>query len=368
LQAFPNISWALARNPVISRILMTKYPPNHGYWKHLDDLVTDLRSAGCKGIQEKIVDVANNPSKFESTVSEFEIARQFTRKAKKVEMLTDDFLPGKSPDMHVVDTNGEYYVEVVRFSEDEGLSIILNELRRMLHDHSKSFQVDVTLSSELSIPVVGHTDRAAKDAKTKSIMTKFETELVGTSDADLPKEVVIDEVKFEIVKSRTGTGFPGFINGQAIEVPSDKFVQRIRYLVADPKFGKALKRVKWTGDHLKKRYLVAIDCEQDVDEEDLIEALLGRRKTLLLKSPIVKVPSEIAGAAANSWKRFLEEVHMLPKGQMIFSSYGVYLTDSICRNVSGVVVYVRLGEELLFIPNPFADSIINDSNLVNFIT
>lgn len=349
---------------------MAKYPPDHGYWKYLDDLVKDLRSAGCKGIQEKMIDVANNPTKFRAIISEFEIARQFTRKAKKVEMLTDDFMPGKSPDMHVVDKNGEYYVEVVRFSDDETLSIILDELRRMLHDHSKPFQVDVTLSSELSIPVVGHTDRAAKDAKIGSIMTKFETELVGMSDADLPKEIVIDEVKFEVTKSSTGRGFPGFINGQVIVVPTDKFVQRIRFLVADSKFGKALKRVKWTGDHLKQRYIIAIDCEQDVDDEDLVEALLGRRESyaLPLKPLIVKVPSEITGAAAKSWKSYLEETHLLPKGQTIFSSYGVYLTESICRNVSGVIVYVRLGEELLFIPNPFAEGVINDSKLVHFIT
>jgi hypothetical protein len=362
-----NIGWALAKNPEITKILCAKYELGHGYWKYLDGLVGELRSANCKGIQQKVVDVANNPKKFESMVSEFEIARLLTRRDKQVEMLPDDFLAQRaSPDMHVADSFGEYYVEVVRFSEDAVVGIILDELRRLLNNPSRPFQVNVVLSNDLSIPVIDHTERSIKEGKAKAIMAKFEEALPSIQPTRLPTSITIDGVVFHISKSPIGRGFAGFINGQVIVLPSQKFVCRIRFLVADPEYGKAVKRTTWSDDHLKKRYIVAIDCEQDVEEEDLDEALLGKRASYELVPPNVLIPQEVKDAAKKNWTIFLEGIHMLPKGKTIFTSYGVYLTSPLCKNVSGVLLHVRLGSEVFFVPNPFADDLINDSRLTGF--
>jgi len=48
---------------------MVRYPPNHNYWKYLDQLISELKAAKCDGIREKIVDIANNSNKFNPTMS-----------------------------------------------------------------------------------------------------------------------------------------------------------------------------------------------------------------------------------------------------------------------------------------------------------
>ena len=65
-----DINWALSLNAEITPILLAKYPPSDNYWTYLNTLVSDLRSLHCGGIQKKFVDVANNFSKFQSTISE----------------------------------------------------------------------------------------------------------------------------------------------------------------------------------------------------------------------------------------------------------------------------------------------------------
>ena len=106
-------------------ILLSKFPYGHSYWSYLDDLVSELVQAKCKGIQEKIADV-DNYHKFMSAESELEIARVLSGKGKQVELLPDAYLTGPSPDLLVTDSIGQAYVEVTRFNEDEFVSISLS--------------------------------------------------------------------------------------------------------------------------------------------------------------------------------------------------------------------------------------------------
>jgi len=365
-----NIARVLSKNQDIVQLLLVKYPIDDGYWVYLDDLVQELEFAGCEDIERKMMDV-DNTSKFDSTVSELEIARLLSCKGKHVKMLPDNFLePAKSPDMYVTDSLGEYFVEVVRFSEDSAIAIFLDELTKLLVDPAKPIQVDVQLSQYLSEPVINHEDRRVKEEKARTIMNKFAEAFIKIDPAKMPSKLPsIDGVTFSLSRSPISRGSPGFINGKSIIVPSAEFVSRIRFLVTDRKYGKAVKRTTWTGDYLKKHYIIAIDCHQMADEEVLLEALLGKRESYSLEPPTVSPPPQVKQAAQNNWTAFLENTHMLPKARTIYPSYeGVYLTDTICENVSGVLLYVRLGAKVFFVPNPFADRTINDSRLTNFYT
>jgi len=359
-----DIDWALSSNPEIVPILLAKYPATHGYWAYLDTLVKTLRGANCKNIQEKFVDVANNLSKFESTISELEIARLLSQKGKQVELLTDSFLPTKSPDMLVKDANGEYYVEAMRFSDDETSGIIFDGLRSSISRLPTPVYVDVTLPQDLSLPVTRHNERQMKETKAKTVVEQFNNQIAAFNLRNLPTTISIDGVTFHLSKSASKAG-PRFINSSGIVVPSQKYVDRIRYITTL----KAEKRATWLCDHLKKKYIVAVDCEQMMlDNEDVDQALLGYRETYLppLTAPKAKIPNEVTLAANRSWSSFLKKVHLIPTANTIFTSYGVFLTEPICKHVSGVLV--RVGSRYpYFVPNPFADALINDSSLVGFV-
>jgi len=352
-----NIGWALSGNADITRILQAKYPPSHGYWTYLEDLVSNLRNANVTGIQEKISDVNNNLRKFRAAISEFEIAKVLVANGKQVQLLPDSFMPGKSPDMLLKDSSKEYYVEVTQLSDDEAVTIILDGLRAFLDDPSKAYRVDVTLPEDLTLPVVNYRERQIKEDRANKIVAEFKSAFPRLNLANLPVTYRSDGVEFKIVQSGMTKGYPGFIDTSVIVVPSHKYVERIRYLVTK----KAEKRLDWTGDHLKKPYLVAIDCEQVfLFEEDCYQALLGSRTTYH-DEPLVLVNQ----AAGKGWKDYLVNVHFIPADRTMFTSYGIYLTRSICQNVSGVLV--RRDRHHWFIPNPFAYDEINDPSLADFI-
>ncbi len=337
----------------------------HRYWSYLDSLVRSLRNASCENIQQKFVDVANNFKKFESTISELEIALLLSQKGKQVTLLCDAFLPTKSPDMLVKDADGECYVEVMRFTDDEASGIILDGLRSTTAHSGLPVYVDVTLPEDLSLPVTRLQERQLKESRVTRVMQQFNLQFATVDLRNLPLDICIDNVIFHLERS-AGEAGPRFINSSGIVVPSDKYVERIQYIAKL----KAEKRAAWGGDHLKKKYIVAVDCEQVMlEEEDVDQAVLGSRQTFEIGAPKTKIPSDVEKAAATNWTEFLKKVHLIPTAKTIFTSYGVFLTEPICKNVSGILVRWAgvIGHDPYFVPNPFADAIINDSRLATFI-
>jgi hypothetical protein len=348
-----NIAWALQKNPDITATLLSKFPYGHSYWSYLDDLVSDLIQAKCKGIQEKIADV-DNYHKFMSAESELAIARVLSGKGKQVELLPDAYLTGPSPDLLVTDSNGQAYVEVTRFNEDEFVSIVLDELRQFLKNQSMPYQVDVSIPDDLSLPGIGYRSMQEKKEKAKKVMEAFK--LKFSSSVVPPPEIIVEDVTFSISRSKTKGG-PGFINSAVIVVPSHQYVNRIRYLVA----WKAEKRESWTGADLKKWYFIAIDTEQTyLDEDDVTQAVLGHRVT-----EHIIPPSEVQVAAEKGWTQFLKQTHFIPNDRTYFGSYGVFLSQPICKNVSGLIV--RKDQNVWFVPNPFAADDINDARLTSYL-
>jgi len=367
---FRKVVWGLSKNHKILNVLKEKYRPDHGYWKYLDRLISDLTAGKCEGIREKLADVANNSSKFNSAVSELEIARVLIQHKKFVKLLPDVYM-GKdtagdipSPDILAHDKTGNYYVEVSMFSDDETSELIIDELRAFLADSTPPCRVDVSLPQALSLPANSHADRATKYAKIRQVVADFKPKFSSANRNQLPIHITVDGVMFDVFPSGLGKGYPGMVTTDAFQVPTQEYTKIIQYRVSE----KSKKRLKWTGDNLDKRYVVAIDSDQiTMNEVELYAALIGWGNSFQppLRIPQRPIPPAIKNAANSGWRAFLENVHLIPLGQTIIDPYGCYLTDPVIANTSGVLL--RVGSKLWFVPNPFADPQINDPNLVQFL-
>lgn len=352
-----NIAWAFAKNPDLAKVLLAKYN-DQDYWNNLDNLISSLRAAKCMGIQEKVSETGSS-DQFQSTLSELEISLLLANKGKHVQLLSSSYFtePGKKPpDLLVTDISGQAYIEVTRFNEDALVSIIVEDLRQFLQAQTTPYQVDVTIPDHLSMPVVDHASMQEKKEIALRVMAKFKAAF-PSSGAPPSWNFSEEEITFSARKLRVGTGSPGFVNYGIIIVPDYLYLSRLRYLVT----WKAEKRATWTGQDLKKPYIVAIDTEHIyLKEEILITAILGCRHTDHME-PLPQVRE----AADKGWGTLLEQEHLIPKDRIRFGTMGVFLSNPICKNVSGVIV--RNDSNIWWKPNPFAAVEINDPHLLNYL-
>jgi hypothetical protein len=267
------------------QMLESNFEQTHGYWTYLDELVGFLRSKNVGGIQEKIAD-ANRLQKFYSAVSELEFAKVLAGKGKNVALLADKFFENRtSPDMLVTDSVREAYVEVKRLTEDQASYKILDFLRCYLNHPDRRYVVSVVLNQELSVPVTKWEERLSKEKIAQRIVEQFPSTFQAADLSMLPSSFEIEGVEFRIDgTTKSKRGYPGVIHSAVIEVPTEAWQKKFREDVCD----KAKKREAWTGEHLRKYYIVAIDCEEKYLDEDDIESCLIGAEGIFLTNPITK--------------------------------------------------------------------------------
>jgi hypothetical protein len=363
---YPFLSWAFELNPSLYDLLLSAHQTAPAYLRLLDGLARTLRQRNVKGVQMKILDIGpNNLSKMRSTVSELRVAELLALNGKDIELLPDDYLLGKSPDILARDSLGEHYVEVARFSDDEIIEHMLGKVTEILERITAAYRVDIFLSSDLSKPAVEHQERRKKEGIAESVLAKFGEVLAGYEDFSATKGISVEGVEFQISKSPIEKGFVGTVSIKEMVLQSGQFSDRIRFLVSDPKYGKAIKRESWKGTDRSKYYIIAIVVEQPFfDIESAITPLLGFRNHYTFKAPKVDIHPLVKEASTRGWTPFLEEVHLIPRGETIFTSYGAFLEDAICNNVSAVLVLAE--NRSVWLPNPFASGEINNPRLVRF--
>ncbi|MBO3842833.1 MAG: hypothetical protein FGF48_10545 [Candidatus Brockarchaeota archaeon] len=171
---------------------------------------------------------------------------------------------------------------------------------------------------------------------------------------------------FEIHKSGLKRGYPGIVRTEVIRVPIEKYVEKIRMDVKE----KALKRTSWEGAHLKRFYVVAIDCKETmfIEEMDLYDALIGRSIYVMepLPMPPVTIPRKVKQAEKRGWRQFLLDKHIIPHDRVFLDEkdQGFYFTKE-SKHISGVLARFS-NNRFHFIPNPFAADEINDPKILNF--
>lgn len=333
----------------------------------MDELVDFLRSRSVGRVQEKIAD-ANHLDKFYSIVSELEFARVLAGKGKDVTLLTDDFFENRtSPDMLVTDSSREAYVEVKRLTEGPASHMIVDFLRSYLNHPGRRYRVDISLNEELSIPVTKRDEREAREKIAQSVIERFPS-IFGAADlTSLPISFEIDGIRFEVHPTKLQRGYPGITQTPVFEVPTEKWSEKLAEDVSE----KAKKRQAWTGEHLRKYYFVAVDCEQKYLDEDYVDlSLIGSTVTQWgnMPLPTINLGTDIQHAIKRGWKTFLEKKRIVPSGTTYLdpAKKGVLLTDPVTRNVSAVIARFAKGTAYL-LPNPFAFDQINDAGIQAYL-
>lgn len=365
-QTFADLRWALAVNThSLENSLLEAYKDRPKYLEYINDLVSFLRAHHCNGIQEKLGCVSCIPT-FRSVQSELEVAKELIERGKRVSLLPDRYAHMDSPpDMLVGDSLFEAYIEVKLVIDDPVVDEVVELLRQLLRSDNYPYIVELELSSEMSIPVTRNYEIEERKGMVKEALQQLEEEIKTVSSSSLPKEIRTVIGRFKILRSESGRGLLGPVGYSVIEVPGDKLVEKIRWDIKK----KASKREGWSEEHRARIYIVALDfAQKDYDKKYLEEALIGQRVTVMppLEVPPVPEMTKVRRARERGWEDYLHRIHIIPNRTYLDpDNMGVFLTESVVKNVSGVIG--RFGKEVYFVPNPFSHDEVNDPRLVNYI-
>lgn len=372
---YPNLVWALTLNTELKLNLFEKYENKPRYLSYLDNLIFELRDLDCKNIQEKMKDINANLYKLSSIISELEIAKILAKSGKKVQLLLDNFLVGKSPDILCKDENFDAYIEVTRIGESESTFKVIDFLRVFLKD--LPYRVDVKLKGELSLPARDYQKRRVQECIVKTSLDKFKEYFRGGNFSEFPFQIETVGIIFEINRTDSGKGYPGFVNTEFIQVPEEILKENIKYWLLE----KAKKRDDLEKEDRKYPYIIAFDCEErSIDDITINELLYGQRTTIgalseeyelwrekewrsIIKDKAKKIPKweEIEEARKRGWEKLLVKEALIPNDYTYLTKEGIFLSESSMKNVSGVLF--RKYGEVFFFPNPFASDEINYPNI-----
>jgi hypothetical protein len=363
--SYPNLIWAFKCNKKLLRQLSQAYANNKRFFPYLENLIQGLRKNCCSNIQKKIKDADNIP-KFFSVLSELKIAHLLTSHGKKVKLLPDNYLSGKSPDLIARDSEWEPYIEVKRLTEDEASNILLEELRKFLNTLSINVRVDVKLKHKLSMPTTTRKRRQVKLKRARSAIATFKRKISRINLSKLPITIDVREAIFEVHSSQSKS-FVGAIDTSLVTVPTNMLIKKIRRDVAD----KAAKRLSWKRREPRRLYIVAIDCDQPwIDEDDVEEALIGHKVAVHRNVPLpsLKPIWGVKRSIKKGWKTYLMKKSIIPNSRTYVDpgKKGAFLSERVMKNVSGVLVRFTNGS-FIFMPNPFAYDEINDPKLATYL-
>lgn len=378
IDKYPNLLWSLSYNPDLQSMIFEKYRDNAHFLHSLENVILELRSYNCIGIQEKMTDIPDR-NKLLSAISELETAQLLVNYVQHIELLPDDYLTGKSPDIFCKDKNICLYFEVTRLNDNPYVeNLIFEFLRNFLKD--VPYMVDSFLNENLSLPKVKGYDRRAQKAIVDSCLNEFK-ELFSKVEC-LESSFIIDteSIRFELTKINNDRGFPAIIMWECIEVPEDELLEYTKGRL----IRKAEKRDSFEGEHRTYPYIIVFDCKESSIDDIYINRLLYGKTRLIgdfsdvhIKystwqdvnwegevSKVEQRPSweKIEEAKNNGWEQLLINKFLLPNDYTYISEEGIFLTEAEMENVSAVLFRDNFGK-VSFYPNPFCSYEINNVEL-----
>ena len=379
VELYSNLTWALILNSELKSKLFEKYKHKPRYLIELDNLILDLINSKCENIQEKMKDV-NDLNKFNSMISELKIARFLVQSGTKVELLSDDYFDGKSPDILYKYDDLESYIEVTRLGEVESINSLFDSIRALLKNFP--YRIDIELKSELSLPRLTGKERTVQDNLLESSLEQLESVLESDNFTEFPVKIETDNIIFNVYPT-SKKGYLGIITTEVIEVPTNNLMD---YVGSKILIKKANKRDDFKDEHRLYYYIIAFDCEESsIDESDMDSLLYGQ--THGLGSNGAELPEEayktwkqkewksitdrvrqnptwdkIEQAKEKGWESFLIDKYLIPNNYINRNGNGLFISEPYLNNVSGILFRTKWNEHF-FYPNPFCHSEINCSDI-----
>lgn len=365
---YPNIVWAMSGNSTLSARLCQDLGDRPEYLSSLEELFQELRSHGVPNIAQRLKEV-DDLFKLSAVRSELEFARRLLSGGKRVELLSGD---RRAPGILWEQDGLTGYVDTVRPANNELVFNTMEYLRGFLA--GKPYRVDVKFNHELSLPALSYQDRKRQLDLLDASIEEFARAFEGLTD--LPASVRTDGAAFEVVRTKTGHGYPGLIDAWPIEVPEKTLGADIGRRLVE----RARKRKGWVKERPEYPYIVAIDgTEWSLEKGAMDRFLYGDRvKVESLddnafrekqwrsivdnKEAVIPRWADIDSAGKAGWKAMLMEKGLIPMGYEYLVKEGLFLSEREMKNVTGVLW--KAHGDIRYFPNPFASREINHPGLM----
>ena len=381
---FENLSNLLNYNPKLHDSFFNEYEGKTEYLSNLETTISFFLPTHHEMLIEKIKDTSNI-RKFSSLMAELITAKIFAQKGCKIQFLPDNYFKNASPDILCQHQTLSFYVEVTQLSDSEPTLKIIDELRAILPQ--KPFNVSIEFSDKLSQPCFSGKERRGQEEILENSMKEFREKFAVLPSDAINHEIVTEGIKFKLIHSGGKPGIPcSFMS--SYKFPDELFDRYVTYRLIE----KARKRASFELPERNCPYIVAFVSENisidDLDFRDLLyggtpqifvlpddESEMGRlgkiqrekdwANILANKEKFIPKWHEIAAASLSGWHNFLTEIYYIPHDYTYLAKEGLFLSDPIMKNVSGILL-IRKSSESYFYPNPFCDHEISLSQFQDF--
>jgi len=381
---FPDLIGLLDQNPALSKIVLEKFKKNPTYLSYLNKLISELRRLQCQNLTEKIKE-PNDLERFFSFTAEITTAKILADHGAKITFLTTDSFEkfSQSPDILGKFSGVPFFFEVNRLKDSHIIQYILDELNEYLQN--LPYLVRCHCNVKLSEPVFLREERENQDIIAKRSVAQFKDQIGCIKGENTLFEIKTEGINYSVNHSGTARGYAYFTQ-EAWIFPDEKFEK----YVSDRLLKKACKRSDFKGkDRLIPFILVFLSDDCSIDETDFDDLLYGKimqygteesnllgasqsdreegwKDILKDKRKIIPKLCEIESASHFGWKEFLEKRHLIPNNFMYLHKEGLFLSNPLMKNVSGVMLITK-SNSAFFYPNPFCYSEINNTEILKIL-
>ncbi|WP_214084097.1 hypothetical protein [Methanoculleus sp.] len=382
---YPNLSWLFQSNSTIKKDIFRRYGSKVEFLTDLNNLIGELRESGCRNMIERASEVNELERDFNPFLAEFHMAEYLCKLGNSIRFLPLELVktefPNTSPDIECENENIRFFVEVTYVKNSDSTMLIIEDLRDILKNYP--YCVSIRFKEQLSLPRLPYQEKTIQGELIKKSMDQFRLKLPEISGA-LPYQVNTDEIVFTIYPSNSNEGYPGFFTSSC-EIPIDAIVDYIHHRLTE----KAGKWCRFPPKFQDVPYILALHCDDNsIDNIEMEELLYGRIIALGIqssddlefmhqqiimrdrqweninsnKASLISFWAEIESASNQGWEDLLREKRLIPNDYQYLNTPGIYLTDPMMKNVSGVLF--KIHNNFYFYPNPFSDPGIIDPDII----
>ena len=336
----------------------------------IDKKITILRGQGCEGIREKFKKFDQLNSK--AYLAELVVAESFLKHGHKVILLGSECFPKASPDLLIQTKDSDLFVEVALMSSSDPGTVLFDNLQKITEKYP--YGVNFFFSPDVSIPHHDWKEREEQKDKLEHSTKQFASDLEKLRDTGLHHKGKTDSFSYEIVEVvKPGEGYPAILTSScstSLDFSNAYLLLRLRK--------KGEKRPAFPASKRGIPYLVALVCDEPgissgelgyllygstthydcfsfpgISEEIRIKQKEKRWSEILRKLSSLDSWTEIQRAQTKGWEDLLLSTYLLPHEYCYVDKPGLFFTEDIMRQVSGVL-FCRCTGSCTFFPNPFS--------------